>query len=92
MFPKLFYAFDSLTLAADAAERQLERGLVDHIVKFLLELGAGFAFLSQMLYGFQAAQDVKLGSIGRTLDEPINMKKLEDRLSRNLDEIGRAHV
>jgi len=43
-------------------------------------------FLGQMLYGIQAAQDVKLSCIGRTLDEPISMKKLEDRLSRNLDE------
>ena len=45
-------------------------------------------FLGQMLYGIQAAQDVKLSCIGRTLDEPISMKKLEDRLSRNLDEAG----
>ena len=45
-------------------------------------------FLGQMLYGVQAAQDVKLSCIGRTLEEPISMKKIEDRLSRNLDEAG----
>ena len=33
-------------------------------------------FLGQMLYGIQAAQDVKLSCIGRILDEPISMKKL----------------
>ena len=41
-------------------------------------------FLGQMLYGIQAAQDVKLSCIGRALEEDISMKKLEDRLSRNL--------
>ena len=44
------YKFDFLTLSADAIERQLERGLVDHIVKFLLELGAGFAFVGRQVH------------------------------------------
>lgn len=39
------YVFDFLDLAADAKERDLERGLLDHIRKFLLELGVGFAFV-----------------------------------------------
>ncbi len=39
------YVFDFLTLQEDAVERDLEMGLVDHIQKFLLELGAGFAFV-----------------------------------------------
>lgn len=43
------YNFDFLTLRADAAERDLERGLLDHIRKFLLELGAGFAFVGQQV-------------------------------------------
>ena len=43
------YSFDFLTLRADAAERDLERGLLDHIRKFLLELGAGFAFVGQQV-------------------------------------------
>ncbi|MFQ4136326.1 DUF1016 domain-containing protein [Nodosilinea sp. PGN35] len=37
--------FDFLTLAEEAQERDLERGLVDHIRDFLLELGMGFSFL-----------------------------------------------
>jgi predicted nuclease of restriction endonuclease-like (RecB) superfamily len=41
------YSFDFLTLAADAAEREIERGLVDHIREFLIELGVGFAFIGQ---------------------------------------------
>ncbi|MEM9090828.1 MAG: PDDEXK nuclease domain-containing protein [Cyanobacteria bacterium P01_F01_bin.53] len=39
------YNFDFLTLADDAQERDLERGLLEHIRDFLLELGVGFAFL-----------------------------------------------
>jgi len=41
------YVFDFLTLAEDAAERELEQGLLAHIRKFLLELGTGFAFVGQ---------------------------------------------
>ena len=43
------YNFDFLTLRADAAERELEQGLLSHIRKFLLELGAGFAFVGQQV-------------------------------------------
>lgn len=39
------YTFDFLTLAADARERDLERGLLRHLRDFLLELGVGFAFV-----------------------------------------------
>ena len=44
------YSFDFLTLGPDAAERELERGLLDQIRKFLLELGAGFAFVGQQVH------------------------------------------
>jgi predicted nuclease of restriction endonuclease-like (RecB) superfamily len=43
------YLFDFLTLHEDAAERDLEVGLIDHIQKFLLELGAGFAFVGRQV-------------------------------------------
>ncbi|HTV56263.1 MAG TPA: PDDEXK nuclease domain-containing protein [Terriglobia bacterium] len=39
------YNFDFLTLSQEAQERELERGLLDHIRDFLLELGIGFAFV-----------------------------------------------
>jgi predicted nuclease of restriction endonuclease-like (RecB) superfamily len=39
------YNFDFLTLGDDARERDLERGLLDHLRQFLLELGVGFAFI-----------------------------------------------
>ncbi len=44
------YNFDFLTLGPDAAERDLERALLDHIRRFLLELGAGFAFVGQQMH------------------------------------------
>lgn len=39
------YNFDFLTLGEEAHERDLERGLLDHLRQFLLELGVGFAFV-----------------------------------------------
>jgi predicted nuclease of restriction endonuclease-like (RecB) superfamily len=50
------YVFDFLTMSADAAERDLERGLVEHIRKFLLELGVGFAFVGSQ-YHIEVAGD-----------------------------------
>jgi predicted nuclease of restriction endonuclease-like (RecB) superfamily len=41
------YDFQFLATAREAEEREIERGLVAHIREFLLELGAGFAFLGQ---------------------------------------------
>lgn len=44
------YVFDFLSMADDYNERDLEKGLVDHLTKFLLELGAGFAFIGQQFH------------------------------------------
>jgi predicted nuclease of restriction endonuclease-like (RecB) superfamily len=44
------YNFDFLMLGRDARERELEEGLLSHIRKFLLELGAGFAFVGQQVH------------------------------------------
>lgn len=44
------YVFDFLTLSEEAHERELESGLVDHVQKFLLELGAGFAFVGRQVH------------------------------------------
>jgi predicted nuclease of restriction endonuclease-like (RecB) superfamily len=41
------YHFDFLTLAEDAHEREVQRGLLAHVRQFLLELGAGFAFVGE---------------------------------------------
>ncbi len=41
------YNFSFLTLERKFRERELEQGLIDHIQKFLLELGQGFAFIGR---------------------------------------------
>ena len=41
------YKFDFLSLGKEYNERDLEDALLEHITKFLLELGAGFAFLGK---------------------------------------------
>jgi predicted nuclease of restriction endonuclease-like (RecB) superfamily len=44
------YIFDFMTLAPGAQERDLERGLVEHVRDFLLELGVGFAFVGSQVH------------------------------------------
>jgi len=44
------YKFDFLTLDADFKERELETGLIRHLERFLLELGAGFAFVGRQVH------------------------------------------
>jgi predicted nuclease of restriction endonuclease-like (RecB) superfamily len=43
------YLFDFMTLHEEAVERDLETGLIGRIQKFLLELGAGFAFVGRQV-------------------------------------------
>ena len=43
------YLFDFLTLTKEHNERDLENQLTDHISKFLIELGAGFAYLGRQV-------------------------------------------
>lgn len=50
------FLFDFLTLHEDHAEKDLEDGLINHIQKFLLELGHGFSFLGRQ-YPIQVAGD-----------------------------------
>ncbi len=44
------YMFDFLTIEEPFHERELETGLVRHLEKFLLELGAGFAFVGRQYH------------------------------------------
>jgi predicted nuclease of restriction endonuclease-like (RecB) superfamily len=43
------YVFDFLRLGKEADERAIETALVQHITRFLLELGAGFAFVGRQV-------------------------------------------
>ena len=51
------YIFDFLTLDKPFRERELEAGLVRHIERFLLELGAGFAFVGRQVHLDVGEQD-----------------------------------
>lgn len=51
------YLFDFLTLEAGFHERELETGLIAHLEKFLLELGAGFAFVGRQYHLDLGEQD-----------------------------------
>ena len=54
------YLFDFLTLDAAARERELELGLLDHIQKFLVELGVGFAFVGRQYHLEVSGEDFSL--------------------------------
>jgi len=43
------YNFDFLTLTEDFTEWELEKGLIKHITRFLMELGAGFAYVGKQV-------------------------------------------
>jgi len=43
------YRFDFLGLSVEAQEREIEHALVKHVTEFLLELGAGFAFVGRQV-------------------------------------------
>ena len=43
------YRFDFLGLSREAGEREIENALMQHVTEFLLELGAGFAFVGRQV-------------------------------------------
>lgn len=44
------YIFDFLSIGKEAHEREIEKSLMQHIQKFLLELGDGFAFVGRQYH------------------------------------------
>ncbi|NJA06491.1 DUF1016 domain-containing protein [Methylococcaceae bacterium WWC4] len=44
------YLFDFLGIGQEADEREIENALVQHITRFLIELGAGFAFVGRQYH------------------------------------------
>jgi len=49
-------------------------------------------FVEEMLYGIQARGSVRLSEVARSLEESISLKKVIERLSRNLARRGLAHT
>jgi predicted nuclease of restriction endonuclease-like (RecB) superfamily len=54
------YLFDFLGTADPRREREVEQALVDHIQRFLLELGSGFAFVGRQVQLAFASRDYYL--------------------------------
>jgi predicted nuclease of restriction endonuclease-like (RecB) superfamily len=54
------YRFDFLGLSDEAQEREIESALVQHVTRFLLELGAGFAFVGRQVHLEVAGDDFSI--------------------------------
>ncbi|HEV7372302.1 PDDEXK nuclease domain-containing protein [Arenibaculum sp.] len=54
------YSFDFLSLGPDMLERDLERGLLEHLRSLILELGKGFAFVGSQYHLEVGGQDYYL--------------------------------
>jgi predicted nuclease of restriction endonuclease-like (RecB) superfamily len=54
------YSFDFLSLGPEMLERDLERGLIEHLRSLILELGKGFAFVGSQYHLEVAGQDYYL--------------------------------
>jgi predicted nuclease of restriction endonuclease-like (RecB) superfamily len=54
------YLFDFLGTADPRREREIEQALIDHIQRFLMELGAGFAFVGRQVHLEFASADYYL--------------------------------
>jgi hypothetical protein len=68
---------------------RIAQKLREQMVRFSGELSCGFPkvvgrFITEMVYGVQARQSVRLTEVSRALDEPIPVKKTVERLSRQL--------
>ena len=69
----------------------LSSNIKREIIRFCEKISNGltrpdFKFVSQMIYGMMSSQSCHLSKIGRSLNEPIKLKKTIERLSRNLSE------
>jgi len=51
------YCFDFLTLSNQFSEKELESGLFDHLHRFLLEMGDGFAYVGRQKHLSVGGQD-----------------------------------
>ena len=70
-------------------DNKIRSRLKAQLTKFSSELCAELTkplagFVSQMLFGIQSSQDVKLSNISRSLQEKLPLIQTEKRLSRNL--------
>ena len=55
------YNFDFLSLGPEMLERDLEKGLIEHLRKLILELGSGFSFVASQYHIEVGGQDYSAG-------------------------------
>src|SRR4030066_1525564 len=72
---------------------RIARKLREKVRRFSGEVSRGLPkvaerFINEMIYGIQASQSVVLTKIARGLEETISIKKVEERLSRQLGRDG----
>ena len=71
----------------------LKRGILKFSEKISKNLSVPYQkFIAQMLFGVLSSNDSKLSSIGRCLNEKISLKKVIERLSRNLKNFADREV
>jgi len=99
------YLFAFLGTADPRREREVEQALVDHIQRFLLELGSGFAFVGRQVPLEVGNQDFVLGLLLcreknefvveyalRHLKRPVGIAEWETELVANLPETLRGSL
>jgi predicted nuclease of restriction endonuclease-like (RecB) superfamily len=85
------YRLDFLGLGREAEERDIENALVKHVTEFLLELGAGFAFVGrQVLVNAQVKHPQDGPTIGMLLCKSKNKVVAEYALRDKTQPIGVA--
>ena len=76
------YRFDFLGLTDEAQERAVEHALVKHVTEFLLELGAGFAFVGRQVHLEVGGDDFFIDSLPTELQTSLpSIEQIEQALA-----------
>lgn len=70
------YNFDFLSLTEDSRERDLHRGLMQHLRELLLELGSGFAFVGSEVHLEVGGEDFYLSAVDDLLRHPDDLPSI----------------
>ncbi len=67
------YTFEFLTIDDRAKEREVEKGLMDHVQKMLLELGTGFAFVGRQVRFEVDGEEFRIEYALRDINKPMGV-------------------
>lgn len=73
------YSFDFLSFGPGISERELERGLLEHLRALILELGKGFAFVGSQHHLEVAGQDYYLDLLLPPSPTLLRHRRAQDR-------------